>query len=132
MPGLMELLAALERAGIPKGLLTRAASGCWSRPCWRTSRCARFQFVLTAEDIRRGKPNPEIYRNAAARFGLPPRQVLVLEDSQNGCLAAAAAGTYAVAVPGEHSRAQDFAAATLRIESLRDSRLYELLGLPAR
>ena len=55
--------------------------------------------------------------------------MLVLEDSQNGCRAAAAAGAFTVAVPGEHSRRQDFSAANLVIESLADRRLYEVLGL---
>ena len=57
--------------------------------------------------------------------------MLVLEDSQNGCRAAAAAGAFTVAVPGEHSRRQDFSVANLVIESLADRRLYEVLGIRA-
>jgi beta-phosphoglucomutase-like phosphatase (HAD superfamily) len=53
----------------------------------------------------------------------------VLEDSQAGCQAAAAAGAFAIAVPAEHSRQHDFSAARLVVESLRDPRLYEALGL---
>ena len=89
----------------------------------------RFSFILTAEDITRGKPDPEIYLLAARRFGVPPGEMLVLEDSQNGCRAATASGAFTVAVPGEHSRQQDFSAADLVIESLADRRLYEALGL---
>jgi beta-phosphoglucomutase-like phosphatase (HAD superfamily) len=55
--------------------------------------------------------------------------MLVLEDSQNGCRAAAAAGAYTVAVPGEHSRRQDFSTAHLVIESLADPRLYDRLEI---
>jgi beta-phosphoglucomutase-like phosphatase (HAD superfamily) len=55
--------------------------------------------------------------------------MLVLEDSQNGCRAAAASGAFTVAVPGEHSRRQDFSVANLVIESLADRRLYEVLGI---
>ena len=55
--------------------------------------------------------------------------MLVLEDSQNGCRAAAASGAFTVAVPGEHSCRQDFSVANLVIESLADRRLYEVLGL---
>ena len=89
----------------------------------------RFRFVLTSEDITRGKPDPEIYLLAARRFGVPPAEMLVLEDSQNGCRAAAASGAFTVAVPGEHSRRQDFGAANLVIENLADRRLYEVLGI---
>ena len=55
--------------------------------------------------------------------------MLVLEDSQNGCRAASAAGAFTVAVPGEHSRRQDFSPADLVIGSLADRRLYKVLGL---
>jgi beta-phosphoglucomutase-like phosphatase (HAD superfamily) len=55
--------------------------------------------------------------------------MLVLEDSENGCLAAAAAGAYVVAVPGQHSREHDFSMASLLVESLADRRLYLTLGI---
>ena len=89
----------------------------------------RFQFTLAAEDITDGKPNPEIYQKAAQRLGVEPRQMLVLEDSRNGCLSAARAGAYVVAVPTRHSRGQDFSVASLVIDSLADPRLYEAIGL---
>ena len=47
-----------------------------------------------------------------------PAEVVVLEDSQNGCRAAAAAGAFTVAVPGEHSRQHHFSVASLVIDSL--------------
>jgi beta-phosphoglucomutase-like phosphatase (HAD superfamily) len=53
--------------------------------------------------------------------------MLVLEDSQNGCRAAVAAGAITVAVPGAHSRTHDFTGATLIADSLLDERLYRLI-----
>jgi len=130
MPGLLELLAALESARIPKAIATsssrrtlRAVLACFELE-------PRFDFTLTAEDVIQGKPHPEIYQKACQRFGLPPNKVVVLEDSEAGCRAAAAAGTIAVAVPGPHSARHDFSSATVVIDSLRDPRLYELLRLP--
>ena len=129
MPGLTELLAALERAGIPKAIAT-SSSRRLTTACLDPFQLApRFAFVLTSEDITHGKPDPEIYLLAARRFGVPPGEMLVLEDSQNGCRAAAAARAFTVAVPGEHSRRQDFSAADLVVDSLRDARLHEVLGL---
>src|SRR5208283_1527177 len=89
----------------------------------------RFQFVLTAEDIVHGKPNPEIYLTAARCFGVRPAEMMVLEDSQNGCIAAASAGAFAVAVPGHHSREHDFSRASLIVDSLADPRVYAALGI---
>jgi HAD superfamily hydrolase (TIGR01509 family) len=129
MPGLMELLDALERAGIPKAIGTSSGRELVTACLRPFDLRKRFEFVLTAEDIAHGKPNPEIYLTAAARFGAPPAEVLVLEDSENGCLAAAAAGTFVVAVPGDHSQHQNFSMASLVADSLADPRLYLTLGI---
>ena len=129
MPGLMELLDALERAGIPKAIGTSSSRELVDACLRPFDLEGRFQFILAAEDIVHGKPHPEIYLTAARRFGVPPAEMMVLEDSQNGCLAAAAAGAYVVAVPGEHSREHDFSMASLVVESLADPRLYLTLGI---
>jgi len=129
MPGLLELLDALEAAEIPKAICTSSTRRLLGAILSRFQMEPRFQFTLTAEDIRHGKPHPEIYLEAAARFGLAPEQMLVLEDSQTGCRSAAAAGAIAVAVPGEHSKGQDFSAASLVLEGLADPRLYDVLRL---
>lgn len=132
MPGLSELLDALEAAGLPKAIATssgpRLAAACLDPFDLRR----RFRFVLTSDDVVRGKPDPEIYQTAARRLGVAPQQTAVLEDSENGCRAAAAAGTVAIAVPGPHSRSHDFAPASLVVESLADPRLYAALGLKQR
>ncbi len=132
LPGLLELLDGLEKAGIPKAIGTSSGRDLLEEVFRRFDLRARFQFILTAEDITHGKPHPEIYLTAAERFGLSPQQILVLEDSQNGCRAAAAAGAFTVAVPGEHSRGHDFTAASLVVDSLEDRRLYEAMGVGSR
>jgi HAD superfamily hydrolase (TIGR01509 family) len=129
MPGLSDLLAALEQASLPKAIATSSRRRFLTNVLARFDLEPRFAFTLTAEDVINGKPDPEIYQTAARRFGLEPGQILVLEDSQNGCLAAAAAGTIAVAVPGGHSRRHDFSGATLIADSLADPRIYGLLGI---
>jgi HAD superfamily hydrolase (TIGR01509 family) len=129
MPGLLELLEALECAGMPKSIATSSGLDFVADVLGRFELAPRFEFILTCENVSRGKPDPEIYLLAAQRFGLRPAEVAVLEDSQNGCRAAVAAGTLAVAVPAGHSRRHDFAGAALVAESLADPRLYELLGV---
>ena len=129
MPGLVELLDALEAAGTPKAIATgsdrRLAETCLAS----FDLDARFEFLMTGDDVARGKPHPEIYLAAAERLGVEPHETLVLEDSQNGCKAAAAAGAFTVAVPGRHSREQDFSMADLVIDGLTDPRLYDVLRL---
>jgi HAD superfamily hydrolase (TIGR01509 family) len=131
MPGLLRLLDRLEQSGVPKAVGTSSARELTHAVLSRFQLEPRFQFILSAEDIVEGKPHPEIYLTAARRLGIAPAEMLVLEDSHNGCRAAAAAGALTVAVPGQHSREHDFSVATLQIESLADPRLYRLLGIDA-
>ena len=61
MPGLVELLASLERAGIPKAIATSSGPRFAADVLAKFGFAPRFQFVLTSADIVEGKPNPEIY-----------------------------------------------------------------------
>ena len=129
MPGCVELLDALERHDIPKGIATSSRRSFVDRVLGRFSYQPRFRFILTSEDITHGKPDPEIYLKAAERHGVSTGEMLVLEDSQNGCSAAVAAGAITVAVPSGHSHRHDFTGAVLIADSLADERIYCLLGI---
>jgi HAD superfamily hydrolase (TIGR01509 family) len=129
MPGLVELLAALEQRAVPKGIATSSRRSFVERVLDTFHYRPRFSPILTSEDIAHGKPHPEIYLKAAARLKISPREMLVLEDSQNGCRAAVAAGAVTVAVPGAHSHRHDFTGAVIVAESLSDRRIYDLLEL---
>ena len=85
MHGLLELLDRLEAANIPKAIATSSAFELMNECVSQFDLQSRFQFCLTAEDVVRGKPHPEIYLTAAGRFGTSPAEMLVLEDSENGC-----------------------------------------------
>jgi HAD superfamily hydrolase (TIGR01509 family) len=130
MHGLFELLSALETAQLPKGIGTSSRRKYVDYVLGRYTLTERFQFILSAENVVQGKPHPEIYLKAAEQHGVAPENMLVLEDSQNGCRAAIASGAFAVAVPGNHSRSHNFQGAALVIDSLADARLYQALGIP--
>lgn len=129
MPGCLKLLDALESAEIPKAVATSSAKRFVTDILSRFDLIPRFSFILSAEDVTHGKPDPEIYQTAAHRLGREPGEIMVLEDSENGCRAAVRAGAFTIAVPGDHSAAHDFAGAAFEAESLRDPRIYEALGL---
>jgi HAD superfamily hydrolase (TIGR01509 family) len=129
MPGLAELLDALEAAGIPKAVVTSSGSKFTRNVLGRFQLEPRFSFIVTCEDVTHGKPDPEIYLKAAARFGVDPHEMMVLEDSANGCRAAVAAGAFAVAVPAEHSSTHEYPGAAFIAETLCDRRIYAALGL---
>jgi HAD superfamily hydrolase (TIGR01509 family) len=128
MPGLPELLDALESAAIPKAVVTSSGWRLTDAVLSRFDLARRFAFVLTSEDITHGKPDPEVYLLAARRLGVAPAEMMVLEDSHFGTRAGAAAGAFVVAIPNEHTAEHDFSPATLVADSLADPRIYEALG----
>ena len=96
----------------------RAPASCWPRCAprgsparWSPPRSARswtpccgssdvaFSATVCADDVTRGKPDPEPYLRAASLLGADPRRCVALEDSPNGVASAEAAGCRTVAVP---------------------------------
>ena len=67
-----------------------------------------FAALQTSDDIKHGKPDPEIYLKVIGKLGVAADECFVLEDSSNGARAGKRAGAYVIAVPTEHTRAQDF------------------------
>ncbi|MGX7200634.1 HAD family hydrolase [Enterococcus nangangensis] len=59
----------------------------------------RFVAIVSADDVTRAKPDPEIVEKAAAKFHLPKKQLVMLEDSENGVLASHAAGVPVCMIP---------------------------------
>ena len=58
-----------------------------------------FRAVVSADDVAKGKPAPDVYLEAARRLGIAADRCLVVEDSLNGVLAGRAAGMTVVLVP---------------------------------
>jgi HAD superfamily hydrolase (TIGR01509 family) len=128
MPGAVALVEEFVARGLPRGVATSSGPDFAHDVLGRVGLLDRFGFVLTSADVTHGKPDPEIYRTAARRHGVPPERMLVFEDSATGCRAAVAAGAVTVAVPGGHSRRHDFSGARLIAESLADPRIRALAG----
>ena len=129
MPGAVELLDAIGRAGLPAAVATSATRRFAIGPLERLGLVSRFRFVLSAEDVTQGKPAPEIYLLAAERLGVSPERIMVLEDSGMGCRAGLAAGALTIAVPNRHTGSHDFSGVALMANTLADPRIYAALGI---
>ena len=79
-----------------------------------------FDFVLTAADFRRVKPDPEPYRRAVERSGFAASECLAIEDSARGLEAARAAGVPCVVVPTRLTRGCQFPGAECVLTSLHE------------
>ena len=102
MAGVVSWLEALRTAGIPcaVGSSTPRANIDCAMSMWEWD--GYFVDIVSAEDVSRGKPDPEVFVLAAQRLGLAPERTVVFEDSTMGVEAARAAGARIVAVAGTH------------------------------
>jgi HAD superfamily hydrolase (TIGR01509 family) len=97
LPGAAELLAEVQAAGLPDALVTSS-----ERPIMEAVLAQLgigFTATVCADDVTRGKPDPEPYLRAATLLGADPRSCVALEDSPNGVASAEAAGCRLIAVP---------------------------------
>lgn len=98
VPGLHRYLDWLAGRGIPCALVTSADSVNLAFVLGELGLAERFSIKIAAEDVQRGKPDPEPYLLAAARIGVDPALCLVHEDAPAGVRSALAAGCSVVAL----------------------------------
>ena len=119
--GVPELLDVLDRLRLPRAIATSSDRARTMHHLGLVGIAARFDAIVTRDDVSRGKPHPEPFLLAAARLGVPPGSCLALEDSHNGVRAAHAAGMRVVMVPDLLAADDAMRAIAWRIErSLHD------------
>ena len=128
MPGLYDLLDLIESRALPKGVATSSPRDYLDHIFGRFDLAPRFPIRLTAESVTHGKPNPEIYLKVAELLGVHPENMLVLEDSETGTRAAAAAGAFIVSIPHEHTSGHDFSQSRYIASGLNDPFILRLLS----
>lgn len=98
-PHNIELLRKMRREGYPTGCATMSHRKQVDRVLSVLCLEDAFDVVATMEDVQHGKPDPEIDLLVAEKLGVPPEELLIIEDSPAGVGAAVAAGMMVVAVP---------------------------------
>lgn len=88
----------------------------------------QMDAIVTSRDAARGKPFPDIFLECCARLGVEPRHALVIEDSHNGVLAAAAAGCPCAAFLGTNRCGMDVSAANLSFPAFTPEHFQRLFG----
>lgn len=109
LAGLHDLLAALERRGVPAAVATAAPALNVPHTLGELGLLERLAHVVRSEEVPHGKPHPDVFLAAAGRIGVAPEACLAFEDAPIGLVAARAAGMVCVAVTTSFSAA-DFGA----------------------
>lgn len=63
-----------------------------------------FELIVSAEDVRKGKPNPEVFLKVSKEFNIDPRNFVVIEDAPVGITAARRANMNTIALTTTHER----------------------------
>lgn len=124
-PGLHELLRFAKDHDIRCAVATSTSRERTEDLLFRADLSRFFDVVICGEDVKNGKPNPDIFVLAAKRMGLTPEDCMVIEDSRNGILAASRSDAFAVLVP-------DLIAMSDEMHDAADmvcKDLYEVLGI---
>ncbi len=88
--GVLELLSFLEEHQIPKVVASSNQRAVIELLLKKNNLFERFETIVSAENVQRAKPDPEIFLLANQKLGTAKKETLILEDSQNGILAASA------------------------------------------
>ncbi|KAL1812772.1 hypothetical protein ACET3Z_022837 [Daucus carota] len=130
LPGANRLIKHLHNQKVPFALasnsLTKNVEAKVShQPGWTEY----FPIVIGSDQVKSGKPSPDIFLEAANRMGVNAACCLVIEDSLIGVKAAKAAGMKVVAVPSLQSESDQFSIADMVLHTLLDLQP-EVWGLP--
>jgi beta-phosphoglucomutase-like phosphatase (HAD superfamily) len=120
--GLEGLLALLDEHRVPSAVATSTDAADAEFSLRTSGLWGRFGTIVTGDQVRKGKPEPDIYLEAASRLGADPAACVALEDSNAGVLAASKAGMITLMVPdaGLLASAEALAAAHRVLPSLEE------------
>ena len=127
LPGVELYLTTAKQMGLKLAVASSSSPG-WAVGHLKSRGLLHyFEFVLSAGDVDKAKPDPELYTMAVERLGVQPQNAFAIEDSVNGLIAAKAAGLQCVVVPNHMTRGMGFDAADMCLNSLSNMPLEKLL-----
>lgn len=133
-PGVLELIAAADEAGIPLGICSAALRDEIRVACETLGVGQQFKVIVAAEDCDRCKPDPQGYFMTLEKLSqisgkqLSPERSVVIEDSVPGVKAGKAMGARVLAVTTSHP-AEQLSHADMVVDSLSDVSVETLRSL---
>lgn len=119
LPGAAELIAWLREQAIPRAVGTSTPRANVEAVLEVIGLEGAFDTIVAAEDVRHGKPDPEVFLAGAKGLQLPPAKCVVFEDSFHGLEAGRAGGMFVVGVGTTHPQ-QELTPVDLAVHRLSD------------
>jgi HAD superfamily hydrolase (TIGR01509 family) len=129
MPGFVDLAKGLQKKGIRVGLASSSRIS-WIVYALKKNDLDSFFYIITSsEEIKHGKPAPDIYLLAAQKVEFPPSECVGVEDSANGVKASKSAGLFTVALRNGTNDEQDHSPADMEIRGFTPENNKKILDL---
>jgi len=126
-PGVVDMAKAARARGMKVGVASSSSRDWVKGHLGRLGILDRFDCVVCRDDVEHVKPEPDLYLASLACLGVAAAEAVAIEDSPNGVTAAKRAGLGCVAVPNRITSSLDLSQADLRLTSLADVTLPQLL-----
>ena len=119
--GVLNLIKKIQKKGLKISLGTSSQKKLTNLILSELSLKNIFKIAITVDDVKKGKPSPDIFLLAAKKMGVNPEECLVIEDGRSGMLAAKCAGMKCIGlVKNKHSKNYP---ADILVESLNEIKL---------
>jgi HAD superfamily hydrolase (TIGR01509 family) len=118
--GIPELLAKLRDERIKTAVATSSQHALIDLTLRKAGIIGFFDALVSGEDVKIGKPAPDVFLFAAEKLGAPPERCVVFEDSPNGIASAKNAGMLCVAYNNPNTYGRDFTLADHVIEKFNE------------
>jgi HAD superfamily hydrolase (TIGR01509 family) len=119
-PGIHRFMKEAMNAGLKVGVCTTSNEQAAKAITEKILADIKFDIVLAGDVVSNKKPDPEIYNLALSKTGLKPDEVIVVEDSKNGVLAAKAAHTNVVVTTNSYTEKEDVNSGDIIVTCLGD------------
>lgn len=98
LPGVRETIARLKSIPVPVGLASASLRQWVDATLAGIGLAGEFDATVSASEVERAKPAPDMYQRAAEKLGVPAAECIAVEDTRTGVASARAAGMYVVQV----------------------------------
>jgi HAD superfamily hydrolase (TIGR01509 family) len=132
MQGIFNAINVMNRLGLRKAIASSSRLEWIEFPLNELNLANEFDVIVHGNEVKYGKPAPDIFILALKKLGLPSDRCIVLEDTVVGVQSAKGAKIKCIAIPNQYNRDMDFSLADVVIKSLEEineEMVRELLNL---
>jgi len=105
--GVTELLGTLRENNFKLSIASSSAKENVNFIISKLNLTGYFDFIISGEEVKNGKPSPDIFLAVSGKFRISPDKCYVIEDSNNGIIAARTAGMNCIGFTNNDSNSQD-------------------------